>query len=296
MVEWQQLEYFQTVARMEHMTRAAQFLAISQSALSRSISRMEDELGVPLFDRLGRSIKLNRYGQLFLIRVQRILREYEEGKNEIRDAVDNEAGEITLGFLHTLGSHLIPDLIGAFRAKSPHIRFQLNQSNSSSLVQQLIQGSIDLCLLSSPNETNALVEWKGLWSEELFVFAPVHHRLKDRKSILLKEIADEPMISFKPGYGMRNIIDQLCIDAGFTPKIAFEGEEVPTVAGLVAAGLGVSLFPDVKGLDDHKLVKIRVSSPICRRIIGVAWVKERYLSPPAEHFLQFIMDHLKIVD
>jgi DNA-binding transcriptional LysR family regulator len=295
-VEQQQLEYFQTVARLEHMTRAAQLLSISQSALSRSISRLEEELGVPLFDRLGRSITLNRYGKLFLKRVQNMLKEYDEAKLELQNALDIEAGEITVGFLHTLGSHLIPDLIGAFRAESPKIRFQLNQSNTSSLVQQLIHGSIDLCLLSSPNDTNIPLEWKELWSEELFVFVPAHHRLADRESIFLKEIADEPMISFKNGYGLRKIIDQFCMEAGFTPRIAFEGEEVPTVAGLVAAGLGVTLIPDVRGLNPHHLVKIRVNSPECRRIIGVAWIKERYLSPPATRFLQFIMDYFENAD
>lgn len=295
-MEWQQLEYFQTVARMEHMTRAAQFLSVSQSALSRSISRMEEELGVPLFDRVGRSIKLNRYGELFLKRVHRMMKEYEEGKLEIQNMLDEEAGEVMLGFLHTLGSHLIPDLIVTFRANYPNIRFQLNQSNTASLLQQLIQGSIDLCLLSSPDAVNHSVEWKKLWSEELFVFVPAHHPLAGRQSIGLEEIADEPMVSFKKGYGIRNVIDRLCMEAGFTPKIAFEGEEVPTVAGLVAAGLGVALIPDVSGLTTQKLVKISVSSPECYRIIGVAWMKERYLSPPAERFLQFVMNYFENTD
>jgi DNA-binding transcriptional LysR family regulator len=289
-LEWQQLEYFQTVARTEHMTRAAQFLSVSQSALSRSISRMEKELGVPLFDRHGRSITLNRYGQLFLKRVHRILKEYEEGKREIEDLLDEEAGEISLGFLHTLGSHLIPDLIAAFRDKLPKVRFQLNQNGAAALLQQLRDGSIDLCLLSAANEAQLPVEWKQLWSEELFVFVPQQHRLMDHDSVTLQEIADEPMVSFKTGYGLRNIIDRLCSEAGFTPKIAFEGEEVHTVAGLVAAGLGVALIPDVKGLNGYDLVKLRVDSPECRRIIGVAWVKERYLSPSAKRFLQFVME------
>ncbi|UUZ90022.1 LysR family transcriptional regulator [Paenibacillus sp. P25] len=97
-MEWQQLEYFQTVARMEHMTRASEYLSVSQSALSRSIARLESELGVPLFDRQGRSITLNRYGQLFLKRVQRILKEYEEGRLEIQDLLDEEAGRSRSGF------------------------------------------------------------------------------------------------------------------------------------------------------------------------------------------------------
>lgn len=292
-MEWQQLEYFQCVAHTEHITRAAQLLSVSQSALSRSISRMEADLGVPLFERQGRSIKLNRYGQLFLKRVNRILKEYEEGKLEIQNIVDDEAGEVTLGFLHTMGSHLIPELIGAYRAQSPSIRFQLHQNHNAYLLQQLIRGSIDLCLLSSPEEANIPLEWEELWREELFVYVPNDHPLADRESILLKDISNEPMVTFKKGYGLRKIMDRLCMEAGFIPKTSFEGEEVPTVAGLVAAGLGVTIIPDVQGLNSNSLVKLRVSSPECRRIIGVAWVKERYMAPSAQRFLNYLIQYFK---
>ncbi|WP_277469709.1 MULTISPECIES: LysR family transcriptional regulator [unclassified Paenibacillus] len=291
-MELPQLEYFQCVARTEHVTRAAELLSISQSALSRSISRMEAELGVPLFERQGRSIKLNRYGQLFLKRVNRILNEYETGKLEIRNMVDDEAGEVTLGFLHTMGSRLIPDLISTYRTSVPNIRFQLHQNHNASLLQQLIQGSVDLCLLSSFEEMYIPLQWVELWSEELFVFVPSDHPLAGREFIALKEIANDPMITFKPGYGLRNIMDRLCMEAGFIPGTPFEGEEVPTVAGLVAAGLGVTLIPDVPGLDSS-LVKLRVSTPECRRIIGVAWVKERYISPAARRFLDYIIEYFK---
>ncbi|MNW43142.1 DNA-binding transcriptional regulator, LysR family [Fontibacillus panacisegetis] len=292
-MEWQQLEYFQTVARMEHMTRAAHALSISQSALSRSISRMEEELGVPLFDRQGRSIILNRYGQLFVKRVHRMIKELEEGQAELQSLIDGEAGEVTLGFLHTLGSNVIPDLIVNFREICPNIRFQLNQNNTLSLQEQLIQGSVDMCLLSYPNEHVHLMEWRELKSEELYVFVPLHHRLANRSSIDLSEIAGEPMISFKNGFGLRNLIDYYCMAAGFTPKIAFEGEEVPTIEALVAAGLGVAILPGVKGINNHQIVRLKVTSPQCRRVIGIAWMKERYMSPPTKRFLEFVIHYFK---
>ncbi|UUZ97482.1 hypothetical protein LJK87_28895 [Paenibacillus sp. P25] len=190
-----------------------------------------------------------------------------------------------------MGSHLIPDLIASFRVRYPKVRFQLNQSNTTSLLQQLGEGTTDLCLCSVPGDAPFPLEWRQLWSEELFVFVPTHHRLVDRPSVSLAEIADEPMISFKTGYGPRTIIDRLCAEAGFTPRIAFEGEEIHTVAGLAAAGFGVALIPEVKGLGGYHLAKLSVSFPECRRIIGVAWVKERYLSPSAKRFLQFVMEY-----
>ncbi|MNW54746.1 HTH-type transcriptional regulator GltC [compost metagenome] len=278
---------------MEHMTKAAQALSISQSALSRSISRMEEELGVPLFDRQGRSIVLNRYGQLFVKRVQRMIQEYEEGKAELRSLVDEEAGEVTVGFLHTLGSNLMPDLIVDFREIYPNIRFQLNQNNTSSLQDQLAQGSVDMCLLSHPSEQIHSMEWREIMSEELYVFVPLHHPLAGRSSIQLSEISDEPMISFKAGFGLRNLSDHYCRTAGFIPRIAFEGEEVPTIEALVAAGLGVALLPGVRGINNHQIVRLKVTSPDCYRVIGLAWMKERYMSPPAKRFLDFVIHYFK---
>lgn len=139
-MEWQQLEYFHTVARLQHMTLAAQTLCITQPALSRSIARLEKELGVPLFERNGRAIVLNRYGRLFLNRVNRIMNEYQEGKRELEDLIHPEHGEVSLGFLHTLGVHSIPDVIRSFRSAYPQIHFQLHQNSTQFLLDQLSAG------------------------------------------------------------------------------------------------------------------------------------------------------------
>lgn len=291
-MEWQQLEYFQTVANLQHMTLAAERLKLSQPALSRSIARLENELGVPLFDRQGRSIILNRYGQRFLKHVNRILYEYEESKREIQDMINPEKGEVSLGFLHTLGASYIPDLIRGFGKKYPGIKFQLHQNSTQILLNQLTSGEIDLCM-SSPTESMPQIEWTHLWSEELFVIAPAGHHLAKLKKIDLEQIANEPLISFKKGYGIRKITDDLLQKAGITPKITFEGEEVRTVIGLVAAGLGVAFIPDIKGVDRKEISLLHVKSPECKRDIGIARVNERYLSPSAIRFWQFVIDHFK---
>lgn len=97
-MEWEQLEYFQTLAQMQHVTKAAKSLSITQPALSRSIARLENHLGVPLFDRHGRSITLNQYGHIFLRRVQAMMKEYTEGKEEIQALLKPDQGEVSLGF------------------------------------------------------------------------------------------------------------------------------------------------------------------------------------------------------
>ena len=289
-VEWQQFEYFRTLARMQHVTRAAEALSISQSALSRSIARFEDEIGVPLFERQGRSIRLNQYGHIFLKRVDGIMKEFYEGKKEIQDLLEPEQGQVSLGFIHSLSTNLIPDLIASFRTNYPKINFLLGQGPSHTLLEQLHLGELDLCL-TAPIEIKPPIQWRQLWNEELFVIVPKDHKLAGCENIKLEEIADESFILLKEGYALRATTEELFKKAGITPKITFEGEEADTVAGLVAAGLGVSILPNLKGTDQSKISQIRVHWPKCQRTIGIAWVEGRYLSPATRQFKQFVLDH-----
>ncbi|WP_413155054.1 LysR family transcriptional regulator [Bacillus subtilis] len=289
-MEWEQLEYFQTLARMQHVTKAAKSLSITQPALSRSIARLENHLGVPLFDRQGRSISLNQYGHIFLRRVQAMMKEYTEGKEEIQALLKPDQGVVSLGFLHTLGTTLVPDLIGSFQQEYSNISFQLKQNHSYWLLERLKSGDLDLCLLASIKPENP-IQWIKLWSEELFVFVPNDHPLASRESITLNEIAGERFILLKKGYALRMTVDELFEKADIQPNIMFEGEEAATAAGFVAAGLGISILPDLKGLDQSKITKIRVSWPECQRVIGIAWIKGRFLSPVAQTFKQYVISH-----
>ncbi|MCY7781856.1 MULTISPECIES: LysR family transcriptional regulator [unclassified Bacillus (in: firmicutes)] len=289
-MEWEQLEYFQTLARIQHVTKAAKSLSITQPALSRSIARLENHLGVSLFDRQGRSISLNQYGHIFLRRVQAMMKEYTEGKEEIQALLKPDQGIVSLGFLHTLGTMLVPDLIGSFQQEYPNIAFQLKQNHSYWLLERLKFGDLDLCLLASIKPEDP-IQWIKLWSEELFVFVPNDHPLASRESITLNEISGERFILLKKGYALRMTVDELFEKANIQPNIMFEGEEAATAAGFVAAGLGISILPDLKGLDQSKITKIRVSWPECQRVIGIAWIKGRFLSPVAETFKQYVISH-----
>lgn len=295
LMEWEQLEYFQTLARIQHVTKAAETLSITQPALSRSIVRLENYLGVPLFDRQGRSITLNKYGERFLKRVDSIIKEFTEGREEIQSLLQPDQGEVSLGFLHTLGTTIVPNLIGAFKDQYPNVHFQLNQSHSNQLLDKLRSGELDLCLLASfPVESNIM--WKPLWKEELFLFLPKHHVLATRQEITLNEIAHEPFVLMKEGFALRVTMDHIFEQVNITPNIVFEGEEAATIAGFVAAGLGVSILPDFKGLDQTNIAKVRISWPRFERIVGVSWIEGKYLSPVTENFKQYIINQFPQID
>ncbi|ACT03157.1 LysR family transcriptional regulator [Paenibacillus sp. JDR-2] len=291
-MEWQQIEYFQTLARLQHVTRAADQLSLSQPALSRSLAKLEEELGVPLFDRQGRSLKLNRYGELFLKRAERILMEMESAKKELHDIVDPELGEVAFGFLHTLSSRVIPDFLGAFREQSPSIRFELKQNHSYNLLNHLYSGELDLCLIAEPTEPRLPIEWIPLWSEEVLAVLPAGHPLAGADSLALEELAEEPFILLKKGYALRDTVDRLFQQSGIRPRVTFEGEETSIAAGLVAAGLGVSLLPS-SGLDPSQIRQVRVRDDNSRRVLGLALLEGKYLSPAAASLKQFAIHYFR---
>ncbi|MEW9577359.1 LysR family transcriptional regulator [Bacillus toyonensis] len=288
-MEWQQLEYFCVVAKTEHFRKAAEQLSISQPALSRSINKLEQELGVPLFDRSGRSVQINKFGRLFLNRVEKGLNEISIGVQEIEELKNPYTGTVSIAFLQTLGITILPEIISNFNKRYPHVEFQLYQNKILSSIQQLLNKEVDLCLINS-FETNEKIKWHPLIDEELFLYVPADHKFAKRSSVALKELANDNFIGFKKGLGMRGIIHNICENAGFIPRIKFEGEDVFTLAGLVSSGLGVTIIPEFNGISSEKIKKISISEPVCNRQIGIAWLSDNTLSPSAELFRKFVIE------
>jgi DNA-binding transcriptional LysR family regulator len=288
-MEWQQLEYFQMLARFQHVTRAARELHVSQPALSRALATLEHELGVQLFDREGRSMHLNRYGHAFLARVDNALEQIALARRELQDLDSSEIDIISLGFVQALGMRLVPELVSAFRALQSNVTFQLRQDTSAVVLNWLRRGEVDLGLCAQTRREEG-VGWADLASDELLVEVPPGHALAGTELIKLVDIANEPLICLKPGDGLRQITDELCHVAGFSPRIAFEGDDLITVRGLVAAGLGVSIVPASSITGRHEATLIHVSQPRCVRVIGMAWIEDRPLSPATEAFKAFVLD------
>lgn len=289
-LEIQQLQYFKAVAAMQHMTNAAEKLNISQPALSKSIANMEQQLGVELFDRQGRSIVLNRYGLHFLESVDIILAEYSKVLEEFAEITKPGFGEVSFGFIHTLGMKVVPELMAKASQQYPNMQFTLTQSTSLRLLNLLEAGDIDLCLSQKIESKILNIHWTELWTEELFVIVPENHRLAAKDYIKLVDIKDDPFISIKRGNSLRQMVDTLFESVGITTNTTFSAEEMHTVAGFVAAGLGVSLIPHIQGLDQFNVKKLRVVDPLCYRKIGLSTVQNRYTSPAVHDFHKFLLD------
>jgi DNA-binding transcriptional LysR family regulator len=285
------LRCFLIAARREHLGRAAEELGLSQPALSRSVARLEKEYGVRLFDRGGRRIRLNAAGRLLLGHFERALAEFEDARRELQESKTETRNTISIGFLATFGTLLIPDLIRRFKLSDPVAQFRLLQGPYPLLLDHLVAGEMDFCLVA-PRFRDSALDWQPLFDEELVVIVPRGHRLESRGHIELREIAKEPMVALKTGYGLRQTLEDLTRQAGFVPEIAFEGEEVATLQGLVGAGFGVALTPKGSVGRSELVVSLSVREPVCRRSIGLSWRHGRYMSSKAMHFREHVIKTL----
>jgi DNA-binding transcriptional LysR family regulator len=293
-MEIQVLRCFQAVADGATVTDTAADARITQPALSRALGRLEHDVSAQLFQRVGRTLRLTPAGQSFKKHVDAMLHHYDLGLRAVAESVDPEAGLIPLAFLHTLGTWLVPPLLGSFRERYPRSRFALHQYGEAGLVKELLNGTVDLAITSGEPDT-PLIAWRRLLVEPLRLAVPPQHRLARRKLVRLTEVANEPFILLQPGYGLRATTERLCHEAGFAPRVGFEGEEVETVRGLVTAGLGVSLLPlpqlatRPSSGAEPAAAYLPVTDIACSRDIGVGRLAGRTLPPASERFLQHVL-------
>ena len=287
------LRQFAVVAREEHLTRAAELLGVPQPTLSRSIARLEAELGVPLFTRPGRSIRLTRHGRQLLAAAEQTLSTLAVPLEQLSREAHPLSGRVALGFLHTLGADAVPRLLRDFRAGRPQVRFALVQDSGGGLLTRLRAGEVDLCL-TAPPPPDPDIRSQQLDKQRIDLFVPAGHRLAARSSagVALRDAAGEDFIVMEPGYGLRTITDELFRAAGFEPRVTFEGEEVGTARGLVGAGLGLSLLPaTASSLADPAVVAVRLTQPKAVRPVAIAWPADRPLTAPTAAFRDFALGY-----
>lgn len=289
------MQYFVKVAKKQHVTQASEELHVAQSAVSRQIRQLEQELGVTLFVQKGRNLQITPVGKLFLTRIEGILGELDRAVVEVQEFLDPTRGEIRIGFPHSLGIALLPTVVAKFRKIYPEVKFRLRQGTYAHLIRDILEGEIDLSFISPFPESHNYVSGELLLVEELFGILPENHELAGEEIIRLEQLKEEQFVMFSDAYSLRSIVLQACKKAGFVPKIGFEGEETDTIRGLVAAGMGVSLMPEMalKEMSQLQPVKVRVIEPTVTRTIGLIRRKNEKLSPVVEAFREFLLEYFK---
>jgi DNA-binding transcriptional LysR family regulator len=273
-VDLSTLRQFLVVARLEHLSRAAEELRVAQPSLSRTIARLESELGTPLFDRAGR-LRLNDAGKLFRGYVERSLGELEAGRRAVAEAASEGFGTVRLAaetFLTLIGP------LAAFKRAHPAVEVELHQLPADEMARALRAQEVDLCVASQPIPVEGLTGVE-LLDEPVWVATPLGHPLAGRASVRVEDLAGQPFVTAREGHWHRRLLDRLFAARDLTPKIVFEGDEPGAIQELISAGLGIGLNPAMarRVAARTPVAWIPVDSPDCRRTITLFWSTESRL-------------------
>lgn len=281
-METHQLRYFLALSQAGSFTQAARQCNVSQPSLSIQIAKLEDELGGPLLERTKRGGKLTPRGEMFLPRARAILEQMEAAREDARALSGLTLGKVGLGCMPTTGAHLLPPLLTAFRKAHPGIQVQLKEESSPDLARDLEQGEIELAIMDEAGLRPGL-DHRTILTEEILLALPARHPLAGKAILSLKQVAGEPFILMKAGHGFRQITLDFYRKAGLEPRVVFESGGIETVQALVAAGLGISLVPQMVARFPG-VAYLPVSQPKAARTLSLAWRRKARLSPAAEAF------------
>lgn len=286
------LRWFQQVADGTTVTEVSEIEPVTQSGVSRALARLEAEVGTPLLRKSGRTLRMTLAGTVFKRHVDSVLHHLDDGIAAVNQLLDPDSGTVALVFQHSLGSWLVPDLVSSFRAENPSVRFQLTEVRDELAAPPLDGGRADLEIGTrgprDPARHSRLVA-----VEPLRVALPRDHPLAAGPRIGLAALAGEPFVALRRSAALRKLGDDLCQEAGFRPDVVFEGDDLSTVRGFVAAGLGVAIVPAPReGSPESGAGPLRyceIEDVWAAREITLTWSAERRLLPAAEEFRRHVI-------
>lgn len=297
------LESFMVVAQTEHMTQAAEQLHVTQPALSRTIAGLEAELGQKLFDREGKRLRLNPYGEIVYRYASQVFHNLSEMQLELSSFSSGESGKLRLGSsFPSREPNWLLDIIRSFMLDHPSMTLSLTQLNFKDMVEKLESRDIDLAICSADSAIPNHIEWTELFSERMGIILSVNHPLAQKPEISMSDLANEYFLSNNSNSDIPDLTYAYCHQAGFHPKTYFEGDFPGFIGEMISKGVGVSFISE-RGFsrDAHKevprgpwedLIIFRyLKEDYCKRTYGIANLKDRFLSPLTLSFRSFIIEH-----
>jgi LysR family transcriptional activator of glutamate synthase operon len=308
------LRWFKLVAEGVTVTEVSELEMVTQSGVSRALARLDAQVGTPLLERSGRTLRLTRTGEVFKPHVDRLLAELRGGLDAVAQFVSPETGTVAVAFQQSLGSWLVPDLLGSFRAAHPGVGFRLTHARDELHGLPLDGGAADLEIgtrrfRTGPEATrpgDLAVQTRRIGNEPLRLALPATHPLARRPAgkardgdpgdpgIRLAEAADEPFVGLRSTSALRKLGDDLCAAAGFRPRIVFEGDDLSNVHGLVAAGLGVAIVPAPRAgspvASPGPVLYLPILDDGAERDIYLTWPADKPLLPAPDLFRRHVID------
>ena len=284
-----ELEYFLKTAELESITKAAEALHLTQPSLSRSISSLETDLGVKLFDRVGRNVSLNHYGQIVRTYADRIIIQLKAMENELNDATAKEARTISITM--SSASAVLPILISQFNQTSYDTNFEVKQHTATPDFNSFTT-DFNFFSTKAPIDNDHTVT---LLKEDLLLAIPSTFPQAKQKSVNLADFSNHGFITLQKGKDLRSISDHYCEQAGFIPSIFLESDSPFTIREFINAGIGVAFVPEISWYQvcGPNITLMPIHSPKCNRYIHLSWNASGYLSKQAIRFRDFLINHFE---
>lgn len=290
-MDLRQIEYFCKVSALRSFTKAAAELHVAQPSITNAIHKLEDELGLQLFDRSQRKVILTPEGQAFLRRGDRILFEVRQALAEMADFQNLNKGAIKFAVPPMIGAYLFPNIFTRFQERYSNIALEVWEAGSMASRTMLEQEELDLGLIILPQQSDALDNIPLVHEQIMLCVAP-GHRLRSARQVDFSDLREESFIMFKKEFLHHQLILDECTRHKFTPRIVFTSNQLETVKALTASNIGISFLMNMVVQQHPVIVSIPLSDPI-RITIGLAWKKGRYLSKAALAFIEFLRAYAK---
>ena len=285
-MEVQQLRYVCAIAETGSFSRAAERCQVAQPSLSQQVSKLEDELGTRLFDRLARSVRLTDAGRTFLPHARTILHETELARSQVEGGRRDARGTVAVGVIPTIAPYYLPQRVTEFTRKFPEATLRVVEETTPVLLDSLRTLALDIAILSLPLPHREF-ETVPLMTERLYAALPPNHPRAGAGNIALRDLRDERFVMLRDSHCFREISLAACRRAHLDPRIAFESNQISSLLGMVAAGVGVSLVPEMAIDTDAGCRYIRISDAKAVRTIAAARLRGRSFSRVQEAFVDF---------
>ncbi|MCI9486503.1 MAG: LysR family transcriptional regulator [Lachnospiraceae bacterium] len=286
------LSYFVKLAQLEHYTQASEALYISQPSLSYAIAKLEEELGVSLFMKNGRNVKLTQYGQIFYDHVAPALTQINSGVELLKQISTETPDIIHFAYLYILGHSLVPRLVNSFIELPRHSKYHFifGQAHSRIIIEGIKNGTYDLGICAFVREEYD-IEFVPIIRQRLILIVSPDHPLASRPQVSAKEALSYPLITYNSFTGeSRRLVDEIISGANVKANIIYEFEEESSIAAMLEGSQAVAIVPEVSILDHSPVKRIPFSDIDQDRKLYLVKAKSKKLSKPSEAFYQFILN------
>ncbi|MCK1441496.1 LysR family transcriptional regulator [Bradyrhizobium sp. 48] len=289
-MEFRPLRAFVEVVRQGGFSQAAKTVFATQSTVSKAVKQLEDEIGVPLLDRIGHRSVLTAAGEVVYRRGVKLLADRDDLLAELDEIRGLKRGSLRLGLPPVGSSSLFAPLFAVFRQRYPGIEVKLVEHGSAQLEESLREGEIDFAGALLP--TSEEFDWEMVRREPLIALLPSNHNLVGRRSVSLTDLKDTPFILFESGFALHRLILDACRRANFEPNVVARSSQIDFMIELVGAGLGVAFLPRMIAAQRRNAAvrHVLLEGPETEWVMAMVWRRGAYLSEASKAWLELVRE------